>query len=84
MKPKIVAAKGIQQFFTSADTSGSGSYYGLYLIDGDSHYVRLASIFPSGFARHQVCHELQDWYGLEDLPVFGHTSLPHQPGPRSK
>ena len=84
IKAKIVSAKGIQQFFSGVDASSSSGYYGLYLIDGDSHYVRIGSVFPSGFARHQVCHELQDWYGLEDLPVFGHTDLPHQPGPRPK
>ncbi len=84
VRPKIVAAKGIQQFFSSTAASNSGGFTGLYLIDGESHYIRLSSIFPSGFAVHQICHELQDWYGLEDLPIFGQNTLPHQPGPRSK
>ena len=82
VRPKIVPGKGIQQFFSTTTASSSSAYVGLYVIDKDSHYVRLAGTFPSGFAVHQICHELQDWYGLEDLPVYGQTDLPHQPGPR--
>lgn len=84
MRPKLVSGKEIQQFFIGSTGSGQSTYGSLYLIDGQSHYVRLTSMFPSGFAAHQICHELQDWYGLEDLPVYGHTDLPHQPGPRAK
>ncbi|MEI8281370.1 MAG: hypothetical protein WCG75_03095 [Armatimonadota bacterium] len=84
-KSRLIASKGIQQFFVGNPVS-SQSVPGrtLILIDKDSHFVRLTSSFPSGFAAHQICHELQDWYGLEDLPVFGQNTLPHQPGPRSK
>ncbi|MBS1716772.1 MAG: hypothetical protein JSS72_03450 [Armatimonadetes bacterium] len=30
----------------------------------------------------QICHELQDFYGLEDLPIYGITTDPAHPGPR--
>ena len=82
-KAKIIAGREIQQFFVNSHVSSSTSVFGsLYLLDGDSHTITLASTFPSRFAAHQICHELQDWYGLEDLPVFGQNTLPHQPGPR--
>jgi hypothetical protein len=85
VKSKIVSAKGIQQFFVGVPASSqSVSSKMLYLLDADSHYVALTSVFPSVFGSHQVCHELQDWYGLEDMHVFGHTDLPHVPGPRTR
>ena len=84
-KAKIVAGQEIQQFFVNSHVTSSSSVYGsLYLLDGQSHTVTLATLFPSRFAAHQICHELQDFYGLEDLPVFGQNTLPHQPGPRGQ
>ena len=84
-KTKLVAAKGIQQFFVGLPTSPQTSgHKALYLLEEESHYVLISSVFPSSFAAHQICHELQDWYGLEDLPVFGQNTLPHQPGPRGQ
>jgi hypothetical protein len=85
LKPKVLKANEIQQFFVGGHFSGQASTSkSLYLLDNDSHYVLLTSIFPSSFAAHQICHELLDWYGLEDLPVYGESSLPHHPGPRLK
>ena len=84
MKPILISSREIQQFFVGASGSGEATCGSLYLLDGQSHYVRLSTFFPSRFAAHQICHELQDWYRLEDLPVFGHTDLPHHPGPRLK
>lgn len=84
-KPKELKAKEIQQFFVGGLSSGQTSFSkSLYCLDRESHYVLLTSIFPSSFAAHQICHELLDWYGLEDLPVYGESSLPHNPGPRLK
>jgi hypothetical protein len=84
-KPKIIKASEIQQFFIGGHSSGQASFSkSLYLLDNESHYVLLTSIFPSSFAAHQICHELLDWYGFEDLPVYGESSLPHHPGPRLK
>ncbi|MEI7987280.1 MAG: hypothetical protein WCI55_16780 [Armatimonadota bacterium] len=83
-KSKLVPANDIQQFFVSGNSSGQATVSSLYLLDANSHTILIASYFPSGFASHQICHELQDWYGLDDLPVYGHNDLPHQPGPRAK
>jgi hypothetical protein len=85
IKPKELKAGAIQQFFVGGHSSGQPSISkSLYLLDQESHYVLLTSTFPSSFAAHQICHELLDWYGLEDLPVYGESSLPHNPGPRVK
>ena len=55
-KPKIVAAKEIKQFFVGGNSSGQATVCSLYLLDGNSHTISIASYFPSGFASHQVCH----------------------------
>jgi hypothetical protein len=82
---KVVSVSGqrLQQFFVRS-MPGKAAYRSVYVMDGDSHCLRLASRMPSEFAAHQICHELQDFYGLEDLPVFGQNTLPYQPGPRSR
>ena len=78
---KSVPADGILQVFVRPPKTKS--FFGhLYAMDKNSHCTRLTSGMPSEIAAHQICHELQDFYGLEDLPVFGQNTLPHQPGPR--
>lgn len=79
-KPLILRGTELSQFFIAPCNASLA----LYVMDAEHFQRILASNFPSSFAAYQVCHELQDWFGLEDLPVFGHTDLPHQPGPRSK
>jgi hypothetical protein len=83
-KPVIIPAKTVEQFFISRSPLGSRRSQTLFLLFDDSRSQAIGHYFPSTFAAYQVCHELQDWFELEDLPVFGHTSLPHQPGPRSR
>jgi hypothetical protein len=83
-KPVVIPANSIEQFFISRSPFGSRSSQTLFLLFDDSHSLAIGHYFPSNFAAYQVCHELQDWFELEDLPVFGHTSQPHQPGPRSR
>ncbi len=84
-RPKVVRAKGIQQFFVGGQSAAQNeSNRTIYLLDESSHFVRVTSMAPSSFSVHQVCHELQDFYGLEDLPVYGQNTQPHQPAPRNR
>jgi hypothetical protein len=83
-KPVVIPAKSIEQFFISRSPFGSRRSQTLFVLFEDSQSQAIGHYFPSSFAAYHVCHELQDWFDLEDLPVFGHTSLPHQPGPRSR
>ena len=79
-KTIILRGSDISQFFVAPGAASQA----LYVMNAE-HFKRvLSSNFPSSFAAYQICHELQDWYGLEDLPVYGQTDLPHQPGPRVK
>jgi hypothetical protein len=85
VKSKVVGGKKIKQFFVGfPQNPQSSASNALFLLDDNQLYMQLSTIFPSGFAAHQICHELQDWYGLEDMPVFGQNTLPHQPGSRDK
>jgi len=78
--------QGIQQFFSTgavlSRNSGTYSLGTIYLIDGEGHVHPLASGLPSSFAANQIAHELEDYYGIEDMPVYGVTTDPAHPGPR--
>jgi hypothetical protein len=74
---------GILQFFVRPTMSKS--FFGhLYVMNSKSECIRLTSSAPSVAAIYQICHELQDFYELDDLPVYGQNTQPHQPGPRTK
>ncbi len=79
-------AQGVKQFFaqgrTYNSTTGSSSYGSVYLIDAQDHAHLVATGLPSSFAANQVCHVLEDFYGIEDMPVYGVTTDPTHPGPR--
>ena len=77
------AMDGVQQFFVRPSKTGNFSGW-LYVMDKNSECTLLTYRMPSTFAAFQICHELQDFYGLEDLPVYGQNTQPHQPGPRNK
>ncbi|MEI8281369.1 MAG: hypothetical protein WCG75_03090 [Armatimonadota bacterium] len=79
-----IPAKGIKQFFVTLSRSNSRKHWTLYFLDADSNYRELGKYFTSEIAAFQVCHELQDFYCLEDLPVYGQNTQPHQPGPRAR
>lgn len=80
-KPIVLRGPEISQFFVASPQDGVSART-LFVLDADQYQRKLASNFPSSFAAYQICHELQDWYGLPDLPVYGHTDLPQHPGPR--
>lgn len=77
-----IPAKGIKQFFVTLSKSNSRRHWTLYFLDADSNYRVLGRFFTSEVSAFQVCHELQDFYGLKDLQVYGQNTQPHQPGPR--
>jgi hypothetical protein len=81
-KPVVIDSSSIQQFFIGKSPLGSRKIQTLFVLREGSDVQAIGHYFPSSFAAYQVCHELQDFYGLDDLPVYGQTSLPHQPGPR--
>lgn len=76
------SSEGITQFFVTQVRSRNGGLFTLYFLDANSNYRILGEHFASEIAAFQVCHQLQDFYGLEDLPVYGQNTQPHQPGPR--
>jgi len=78
----VIDAGGIRQFFIGRNATQTTLAQGLFVLDAQDHVHRLMAAFPSTIASHQICHELQDFYGLEDLPVFGQTDHPDHPGPR--
>ena len=74
-KPKLLHSDGVQQFFcrniSRSSSSSSGYTGGLYMMDREDHAQLILGVFPSPFAASQICHELQDFYHLEDLEVYG-------------
>ena len=84
IKPIEFESEGITQFFVTQSRTNNGKNWTLYYLDRDSNYHVLGQFFASEVAAYQICHELQDFYGLEDLPVYGQNTQPHQPGPRNK
>ena len=82
------SASGLKQFFAVAAASSNNSQTyaanSVYLIDAHDSVWRLAPGLPSSFAANQICHELEDFYGIEDQPVYGVTTDPTHPGPRPK
>jgi hypothetical protein len=82
-RSKMFNANIIQQFYVGKDMSGKSISYGvLNCVDNDGTVHDIAAIFPSSNAAFQVCHELMDFYGLEEKEIYGHTNLPHHPGIR--
>jgi hypothetical protein len=79
-------AQGVRQFFavTTPSTVRTHTYspFAVYLLDANDHVWALAVNLPSSFAAHQISHELDDFYGIEDMPVYGVTTDPAHPGPR--
>jgi len=76
-----VNMNGVLQFFVRPAVTRS--FFGhLFVMNSKSECMRLTSSAPSLAATYQICHELQDFYGLEDLPVYGQNTQPNQPGPR--
>jgi hypothetical protein len=84
--PLVLATSGLKQVFASTRSlrkSTSGETTGtLYLLDAEDHAHVLAAQLPSSFAANQIGHELQDFYGLQDLPIYGITIDADHPGPR--
>jgi hypothetical protein len=81
------SSSGIKQFFavnSAVRTSDQGYVSNaIYFIDANDHVWCLAANLPSSFAAHHICHELEDFYGIEDMDVYGVTTDPSHPGPRS-
>lgn len=69
-----VDAPGVKQFFAMPRTSQG--LYSIYVMDANDHAHRLSGSLPSPFAAHQICRELNDYYGLKELPVHGVNHLP--------
>lgn len=68
---------GVKQFWLAYDVR-SILTPAIYMLDSQDHPLKVLWHFPSKFAARQVVRELQDFYGLEDLPVEGHPSLIEQ------
>lgn len=70
-------AEGVKQFFVAApklvSQEGRSAILKLYMLDKNDHPVVVAGGFLTSFAAYQVRRELQKFYGLEDLPVYGET-----------
>lgn len=81
-KTVVKSSLGVQQFFVRPSKTGKFSGW-LYMMDKKSECSLISYRMSSSFAAFQICHELQDFYGLEDLPVYGQNTQPHQPGPRT-
>jgi hypothetical protein len=83
-RSKSFEAPGISQFFAKEAVRSASMPLSnaVYFIDGDGTADLLCAHLPSTFAMHQVVHELLDFYGLEDLDVYGETHLPSHPGIR--
>jgi hypothetical protein len=85
-KPFRIEARGLKQFFAiSVASPKSGTYRTntIYVMDADDRAWPITAGLPSLIAAHQICHALDDFYGLEDLPVYGVTTDPSHPGPRA-
>ncbi len=84
-RPKSFDAIGLGQFFAKESVRGSSVLItnAVYLIDAQGHAELLCGYLPSTFAMHQTVHELLDFYGLEDMEVYGETHLPNHPGIRT-
>ncbi|MBS1724994.1 MAG: hypothetical protein JSS66_18800 [Armatimonadetes bacterium] len=67
---------GTKQFYLKGAMQSSASMgaLALHLVDNDDQEVFLAKNFPSRTAAMQVWAELQEFHGLEDLPVLGEVS----------
>ncbi|HLK14636.1 MAG TPA: hypothetical protein VKT78_07500 [Fimbriimonadaceae bacterium] len=76
--------KGVTQFFVRrpGSSQGQSSIGSVYMLDAEHVAHHLLVNLPSTFAASQVVHELQDFYGLEDLEIYGVTTDPEHPGPR--
>lgn len=74
---------GVKQFFARSyhsSSSSSTTIHGtIYMLDRDDHAHLILGVFPSHFAAAQIRHELQDFYGLEEIPIYGEN-----PGPASR
>jgi len=84
-RSKQVSSVGAKQFFAlKAETASTGHYRAnaVYVIDGSDHVHLVVASLPSTFAANQICHELEDFYGIEDMEVYGVTTAPEHPGPR--
>lgn len=82
-KVKRIPASQIESFVV--DNSASKRIPGqICVVDNNSQSTLVVFRAPSNESSKQICHELQDFYGLEDLPVYGQNTQPHQPGPRTQ
>ncbi len=78
-------AAGILQFFVPVRISASSSSSAanvLFVMDAGHVVHKISGTLPNQFAAHHVRHELQDFYGLEDMDVYGVTTSAEHPGPR--
>lgn len=71
-------AKKILRFFAYSpsrvtSTKSNDNFTAIFLMDTDQVVHRMVATLPSRFASNQVVHELQIFYCLEDLPIFGVT-----------
>lgn len=70
-RPLTLPMKGVKQFF-AAKSAPSGQT-SIYVMDAFDHVHTLSKLAPSTFAASQICHELNTYFGLEELPVHGIT-----------
>lgn len=84
-KSKHISGVGLKQFFVLPVNGKRGTivFNRVYWVSPDDVVQpMLTNLNP--FAAMQVRHELQDFYGLEDLEIYGVTTDPDHPGPRAK
>ena len=80
-RPRTYDMRGVRQFYVpirltaEQSSSSSRSGVGLYVILADDTAHLITATFRSKIALYQVQRELQEFYGLEDLPVYGQTAL---------
>lgn len=69
IRTQVFDTDGAKQFFVRK--SHSGRYVSLYFLDHDCNCYTITGKFGSPLSADHVCRELQTFYGLEDIPVFG-------------
>lgn len=68
-RPVSLPMKGVKQFFATGNPSGGQS--SIYVMDAMNEVHALSRVVPSAFAASHICHELNTYFGLEELPIHG-------------
>jgi len=76
----LPASTFLQFYVVRASTSSLSA--ALYYLDRDEVSHPLTTLLPSQVGAFQICHELTDFYDLQEQEIFGITSAPHHPGIR--